>query len=166
MLNTKLPVARNGKVDLAPANRKLFRLPAPAEVVGKECALMAAEPERAKVGWGRVERGKTPGGPIRLAGKIHPEGLFAHSPSQLVYRLGGKWKTLSVTIGLQDKTAKLATFIVRGDDRVLAEHVEVVAPKALSVDVEGVDKLELIAKPPASGSASSWTVWASPVLSR
>jgi hypothetical protein len=165
-LASKMPVARSGRVDLNPVRRKLYRLPTPSEVTADSCALAAAKAESVKVGWGWLHVGRTPEGPLRLGGKTYSDGLFAHSPSRIVYRLGSRWKTLSVTAGLQDNTAKQATFRVLGDGRDLAECQNLVGARTLTVDVIDVDKLELITLPSSTGNRSSWTIWASPTLRR
>ena len=165
-LESKMPVAANRRAELEPVRRKLYRLPSPRAVSGETCALTWAKAESARVGWGSVMRGQTPGGSLRTGGKGYTEGLFVHSPSRVVYRLGGEWETLSVTAGLQDETAKRATFRILGDGRELVSAPNLSTAKQLSVDVADVDVLELITAPPAEGNRSSWTIWAEPTLTR
>jgi hypothetical protein len=165
-LQSTMPVTKNGRADLAPVRRKLFRLPSPALVTGARCPLAVAQAESVKVGWGRLLIGETPQGPLQLAGKRYEEGLFAHSPSRIVYRLGGKWQSFTVTAGLQDGTATKATFRILGDGRELALQADLGGAKEWSIDVTGVDVLELLTEPPATGNRSSWTIWAAPTLMR
>jgi hypothetical protein len=161
-----MQVQKDRTANLATARRELLRLPAPALVKGDTCNLARAKTASAKLGWGRLLTGKTPEGPLKVGGKHYADGLFAHSPSRVTYDLGGKWKTFTVTAGLQDGTAKKATFKVLGDGKELKVLKDQVGGAAITVDISKVKTLELITDPGAGGNRSSWTIWAEPVLKR
>ena len=106
--------------------------------------------------------------PFKLGGKQFDDGLFAHAPSSVTFDLGGAWKTLDVSAGLQDGKGTKATFKILGDGRTLKLLTNAPGNKAhaMHVDVSGIHKLQLITEPPSSGNHSCWTLWANPTLTR
>ena len=71
---------------------------------GKQTLLTKLKPASVKVGWGSLLVNKRlAGGPIQIGKKTFKHGFFAHAPSSLSFRLGGKYVRLEgwcgVTIG-------------------------------------------------------------------
>lgn len=131
----------------------------------------------AKVGWGQPTRNhnwfdeKTREGVLfMLGGQFFDKGLYAHSPSRYVFPLDGKWKTLTAVAGLRDgaHSQGSARFIVRGEGRELfrSRVLRVGERQDLSVDVTGVNELELIAEGTEGHHRNSWAIWAAPAVQR
>ena len=103
-------------------------------------------------------------------GRSYAKGLFAPAPSRHVYALAGKWKTLSVIIGLRDGAAATASagFVVRGDGRELyrSDALGVDMSRRVTVDVSNVKELELLTIAGDAQASPPWAVWAEPVLRR
>lgn len=89
-------------------------------------------------------------GPLMLDGKRFARGLGAHSHTRLDYALEGKFETFVATVGIDDSARPLGTvaFRVLGDGESLFESGVLSgkeAAKLVSVRVQGVDELTLIA---------------------
>ncbi len=48
---------------------------------------------------------------IKIAGKAYDKGIMAHAEAQLVYKLDGKYKSLSVDLGIEDGTRIAASVV-------------------------------------------------------
>ena len=119
-------------------------------------------------GLGPAERDSTDNGhPLSINGKVHTQGgLGAHAPSVVRFYLGGKCKSFTATVGVDD----------RGPDgtlgfRVLGDGVELEATgnmrhgnptQYLAVPVTGVQVLVLAVDDASDGSAGDWGDWLTP----
>ena len=105
-----------------------------------------------------------------MGGRFYEKGLYAHSPSRYVFRLGRQWRTLTATVGLCDGAADQgsAIFSVRGDGKEIYRSalLRVGQQAEVFVDISKVDKLELVAEPGEGHNFNSWAIWASPKVRR
>jgi len=140
----------------------------------KAIALTAGRWESASVGWlepcaDRIllsDLGHTE--PIRSGQRKHDRGLYAHAPAAYTYDLGGKWKSLTGSCGLQNGHRGSVQFVIRGDGKELhrSEVVRDGKERSFRIDVTGVRRLELICDPTPDGRNSDWGMWLDPELSR
>ncbi|HZJ15060.1 MAG TPA: NPCBM/NEW2 domain-containing protein [Chthoniobacteraceae bacterium] len=132
---------------------------------------------KAEVGWGKVARnrywfipGRWQGMLLKLHGEVFAKGLYAHSNSEFIFPLGGKWKTFSATIGLRDGATDQGSAIFRviGDGKELFRS-NVLRPgqrETVRVEIPGIQQLELHAKGGEGHNHNSWAIWADPVLEK
>jgi len=136
----------------------------------REIALSAAAWESAAVGWGKPARNRrADGGYVLESGQdVHATGLYAHAASRYVYKLGGEWKKLETGYGLQNWAPGSVVFVVKGDGRELfrSDVMRDWAEGHASIEIAGVDTLELIAEPANDGTYADCAIWFSPRLSR
>jgi hypothetical protein len=145
--------------------------PEPAEVAVtvRELPLSDTKPTFAKTGWNGVHYDRLPPQePLLCGGKLYVHGLYAHAEAKHVYRLGGAWKSLSGSCGIAGTGYGPVEFVVRGDGKDLWKSgvVKPGAPTAFTVDVSGVQELELLALPTDKGNGGAWSTWLEPVLRR
>ncbi|MEV4052056.1 NPCBM/NEW2 domain-containing protein [Amycolatopsis sp. NPDC049688] len=121
-------------------------------------------------GLGPVERDSTDNGhPLTINGKTDSHGgLGAHAPSVVRYYLGGKCKTFTATVGVDDRgPGGTLGFRVLGDGVELEatgdmRHGD--AAQYLAVPVKGVQVLALAVDDASDGSVGDWGDWLSPYL--
>ncbi len=87
-------------------------------------------------------------GVLSLGGNRYGWGVGVHADSELTYRIGGRFKSLVTTVGIDDMVGDQGSviFTMLGDGKVLAQTPVVrgrQAPRELSVSIVGVDKLTL-----------------------
>jgi hypothetical protein len=86
-------------------------------------------------------------GAIRLGGKQYAKGLTLHAGTQLTYDVGGDYKELRATLGVDDgvETDSPVEVIVEGDGRELFRGTvsRKDPPRPLAVDVRGVRDLRV-----------------------
>jgi hypothetical protein len=141
-----------------------------------EVALGDCQAEAAKVGWlspaaNRIPLNKEIESPLLDSGEVYATGLFAHSPSDYVFELGGKWKTLRGEAGLHTAFQPYAfgvVFVLKADGQeVFRSAIIRGSQKArYNVDVRGVKTLELLVDKAADGNGGNWGLWLDPVLNR
>jgi hypothetical protein len=126
--------------------------------------------ESATVGWGEPARNRrADSGYVLESGRdVHATGLYAHAPSRYVYRVGGQWKRLESGYGLQNWAPGTVVFVVKGDGKELfrSDVVQDWKEGHISVDIAGVDTLELIVEPTQDGTYADCSIWFSPRLTR
>lgn len=143
----------------------------------RRVSLSNAEWTDAKVGYGQLTRnhyytgkGVRDGVCIEMNGEFHPLALYAHAPARHVFALNGHWKKFTATVGLKDGVHRNGTgvFIVRGDGRELhrTKRLEPQQTVKIELDIDGIDRLELITESGKSGNAACWTIWGSPYIGR
>ena len=148
-----------------------------AAAAGDTAQLSDAIWSDAKVGWGTVARNHfrldekhQKGIFLTLGGQLFDKGLCAHAPSRFVFDFGGKWKTLTATVGLRDGAADQgsAIFRVLGDGRELYRSpvLRVGGRAEVKVSVSGVKQLELIAEGGEGHNHNAWSIWAGPAVRR
>jgi hypothetical protein len=94
----------------------------------------------------RRDRNQT-GGPLALGGKVFNKGLWIHSRTKLVYRIGGEYRRFQAVMGIDEDVAPLGDVhvVITGDGKPLLESDVKGAdkPQALDLDVSGVRDLEI-----------------------
>ncbi|MQA02245.1 MAG: hypothetical protein GEV07_05785 [Streptosporangiales bacterium] len=123
-------------------------------------------------GYGPIERDAAngqlrpgDGGPIRLDGKTYEKGIGTNARSVVGVHLGGKCTRFTAVVGIDDVRggAGSVQFRVLGDGRVLYESPVLTGSSAaeqVSVDVTGIEQLDLVADPTADGQANDGADWA------
>lgn len=142
---------------------------APAEA--KELLLSRAKGESATVGWKRPSFDRVPDDApaLQSGGTLYASGIYAHAPAKHVWNLGGGWKKLVGSAGIQDGNGGSVVFEVLGDGRSLWKSKEIEGgspPAAFDVDVSSVKQLELVVSDAGDGTGSDWGVWLAPKLVR
>lgn len=147
--------------------------PAPADVPAeaKELLLSRAKAESASVGWKRPSFDRVPDDApaLQSGGTLYASGIYAHAPAKHVWNLGGVWKKLVGSAGIQDGNGGSVVFEVLGDGRSLWKSGEIEGgspPAAFDVDVTSVKQLELVVGDAGDGTGSDWGVWLAPKLVR
>jgi hypothetical protein len=154
--------------------------PEPVDLTTSEAArvfLSDARWTKAEVGWGKVARnrywfnqGQWEGVLLKINGEAFDKGLYAHSKSEFVFLLGGRWKTFSATVGLRDGAANQgsAVFSVVGDGRELfrSKILRAGQKDTIHIDITNVQQLELHADGGEGHTHNSWAIWADPVVDK
>ncbi|HID05640.1 MAG TPA: hypothetical protein EYP10_00680, partial [Armatimonadetes bacterium] len=99
------------------------------------------------------------GYPLTLGGVRYEKGIGVHPDAEVVYDIGGRFRTFQCVVGIDTEgekpvskareSAETVTFQIWGDGKLLAEVRDVkwnTPPKRIYVSVEGVRILKLIAK--------------------
>lgn len=139
--------------------------------------LSDAKSREESVGWGRPARNHyyfdkriRDGVALRVGGKYHPKGLYAHAPSTYAFELGGRWKTFTARIGLQEGAHEQGSgvWVVEGDGKELFRSAKLQGGVSaqIKVDISGVEKLTLRTESGKQGNANCWTIWGSPSVTR
>jgi hypothetical protein len=147
----------------------------PVTYQGKTLYLSDAKWEKAMVGWEQPARNYFNREAehrffLELQGKLYAKGLYAHSPSLYVFRLGKKWNTFSAIVGLRDGAHKQgsARFTVIGDGKVIykSDVLRNQGQEEITVDISGVEILELKADGTEGHNHNSWAIWVDPVIKK
>ncbi|MCX6343509.1 MAG: NPCBM/NEW2 domain-containing protein [Armatimonadetes bacterium] len=106
--------------------------------------------------------------PLRSYERSHKKGLGTHAPANTTFNLGGKWKKLDVYVGLIARSKGSVIFVVNGDGKELYRSDKVTDQKErhITLDLTGVNKMELIVEDAGDGRTWDWGMWLSPQLSR
>lgn len=149
------------------------------EVTSETVFLSDVQWESATVGLGQPARNRffinpkkaaksKAGALLQVGGKFHAKGLYAHANSSYVFDLDGKWTSFESIVGLQAGALGRVNFSVKGDGRNLYQSEELAGSEVemVTLNVTGVKKLELIARPTTKVIGGAWTIWASPKLTR
>lgn len=135
-----------------------------------EIPLSATKPEQATVGWDRVSYDGIPNRDrlLSVEGDYFARGLYAHAPARHQYRLNGRWKRLAGRCGMQTGNFGKVDFEIIGDGRRLWSHRGVVDGESIpfSVDIQGVQTLQLVVTDGGNGKGGDWGIWIEPTLSR
>lgn len=129
-------------------------------------------------GYGPIERdqaggelGPGDGGPIRLDGQAFDKGLGVNARSLAGFHLGGVCTRFTATIGIDDvrDNAGSVVFRVIGDGRVRYESGVMrgsTPAEQISLDMTGVQQLDLVVDPTADGQGNDGADWAAARLER
>ncbi|MGL4942600.1 MAG: NPCBM/NEW2 domain-containing protein [Thermoguttaceae bacterium] len=131
--------------------------------------LTQAVSAKATTGWGPPRCGTVPEDVfIQVGGSFFESGLYAHAPSLYRFALGKKWSRFDVKCGLQDGHSGSVVFVIRGDDKELFRSEKVTPAKLVpaTIDVSGIESLEMIVEDGGDGTNSDWGVWIEPTLTR
>jgi hypothetical protein len=135
-----------------------------------------AQAESAKVGWLTPAANRVPASaevplPFLDSGGVYPTGLYAHSPSRYMFKLGGQWQRLRGAAGLHTAFQNHAygvVFVIKADGREVFRSgaVQDATHAQYDVDVTGVKTLELIVEQAQAGNGGDWGLWLEPTLFR
>lgn len=139
----------------------------------KEVSLADTAFEAAKVGWGSALRNQVlldgdASGLLTVGGTFFAAGFHAHAPARHAFRLGKQWQSVITGYGLQDGHDGSVTFVIKGDGRELfrSPRISDHELREQTVDVKGVDLLELVAEDSGDGNRGDWGVWLDPRVTR
>ena len=122
--------------------------------------------------WGPVERnlsngeqGLGDGRVLTIGGQTYPKGLGAHANATLAYTLGGACTTFTASVGVDDEVGSKGSvaFQVFGDGVKLYESPVqrgTDGPLPISVPVNGVNELKLVATDGGDGASYDHADWA------
>lgn len=165
------------------AERQVVELPLPpkpAAPAADEAAaggwvdLLTLPWESAASGWtpnndGQPRRnGDVTGQPLRLGGRRYSTGLGTHAPSEIAYRLEGRYARFSCLAGAAERGGSVV-FQVYGDDRKLFDSGTLHGLSEvhrLDLPVDGVQKLRLVVTDAGDGYIHDMANWANPRLLR
>jgi hypothetical protein len=89
-------------------------------------------------------------GPLRLGGKQYAKGLAMHAGTVLIYDIGGDYKELRATLGVDDgvETESRGEVVIEGDGRELfrGQVSRKDPPRPVVVDIRGVKTLRVIVR--------------------
>jgi hypothetical protein len=89
------------------------------------------------------------GQPLRLDGTTYGKGPGLHARTRLVFGLGGEYRRLLATAGIDDELgAGSATLTFLDDDKPLADRLPLdrtTAPRKIDLDIRGVESLTVLA---------------------
>ncbi|SEG91671.1 Arylsulfatase A [Thermomonospora echinospora] len=126
-------------------------------------------------GWGPVEidtsNGKAAAGdgtPISFGGTVHAKGLGVHSPSEVVYHLGGRCTRFTSVVGIDDFSAQqsargnVIAEVWADDTKIFDSGVlrAATGPRQVDVDVTGARLLRLVVRQADDGNGFNHTSWA------
>ncbi|MDR1479476.1 MAG: NPCBM/NEW2 domain-containing protein, partial [Planctomycetaceae bacterium] len=99
-------VAEYGK-DSYDSDQAIWAEPVLYDAEGKVVKLTTLQPASFRVGWGElyVDRNHT-GSPLSISGETFKFGFFAHAPSIIHFKLGGKYKSFETKVGLDNGSAR------------------------------------------------------------
>ncbi len=139
----------------------------------KEAQVSTLKFAEESVGWGTPSRDmvlpeRDSSCLLQVGGKFHERGLYAHAPSRYALDVQGRWKRLKSEYGLQDGHDGSVVFVVVADGRELFRSPRITDHRLreMDVDLNGVDRLELLVEDAGDGASSDWGVWIAPRLQR
>ncbi len=106
--------------------------------------------------------------PLRLGGRRYSTGLGTHAPSEIVYRLDGRYARFTCLAGAAERGGSVV-FQVYGDDRKLFDSGTLHGLSEvhrLDLPVDGVLKLRLVVTDAGDGYIHDMANWANPRLLR
>lgn len=145
---------------------------APAKIIAsiKQAALADTTPNSAKVGYFRPMYNRLPNTSQLLMSdsQIFTHGIYAHAPAKHSYNIGGKWQRLSGKCGLADGTDGSVRFTIKADGKEIwkSHLIKSGSHQAYQLDLDGVQKLELMVDDGGDGNGSDWGIWLEPTLNR
>ena len=129
--------------------------------------LSALDLANATQGWGSPQADKSVGGhPLTLKGRTFAQGFGTHAPGVLVVDLKGGTSRLTATVGVDDETAGKGSveFQILGDRRKILWRSGIMHsgqdPKAVDVDLTGVQQVVLRVTDGGDGLANDHADWA------
>lgn len=153
--------------------------PRPAEAAGAE--LPGGWVDLLSLPWTAAHSGWTPNGdglprrnrdvtnqPLRLGGRRYATGIGTHAPSEIVYRLDGRYARFTALAGAAERGGSVV-FQVYGDQRKLFDSGTLHGLSEvhrLDLPVDGVQQLRLIVTDAGDGYHHDMANWAQPRLLR
>jgi len=130
-------------------------------------------PLSAQNGWGPVEKDQSVGGPnagdgqpLRIGGQQFAKGLGTNAYSQVIYDLGGRYGRFLAQVGVDDEvgdSAGTVVFQIWSDGVKLYDSGVLTGadgPRPVSVDVTGLQHLELAVLATDDGASNDHADWA------
>jgi hypothetical protein len=102
------------------------------------------------------------GKPLRLGRRVYPKGIGTHAPSEIVYRLDGKYVRFLADIGGAEERGTVV-FQVYGDDKLLYDSGTLHGlreVKTVDLPIAGVRVLRLVVTDAGDGYSSDEANWA------
>ena len=101
------------------------------------------------------------GRPMRVANRKYPKGIGTHAPSEIVYRLEGRYAQFKAVVHPPEQGGTVA-FQVYGDEKLLFDSGTIHARNSRTVDVPiaGVRRLKLVATDGGDGYIHDCADWA------
>jgi alpha-galactosidase len=127
-------------------------------------------------GWGPFEtdrsNGDQPigdGGALTLHGVKFTKGLGVHSPSEIVYYLGGSCSTLTATVGIDDDVQGQGsvTFKIYADDKLVTDSglvLNATPAKSLTANISGANVVKLVVTDGGDNIEFDHADWAEPTI--
>lgn len=168
-------VSENASVDAAPTVEDVFGDLALTLGVGDN-AITGRNWSAAVNGYGPIEINKSNGEATRndgrvltLQGKTYAAGYGVHALSRMTFAVGGKCRTLTADIGVDDEVGARGSvaFQVFGDGVKLYDSGTMTgdsATKSISVDVAGRRDVQLVVTDGGDGNYHDHADWATPML--
>jgi hypothetical protein len=105
---------------------------------------------------------------LRILDRTYPRGLGHHANGEIVLDLAGQYRTFSVDIGIQWQGGQhVVIFRILADDKLVFDSGVVRegdAPRSVTIPVEGVEELTLVADDAGDGITCDCANWADPRL--
>ena len=128
---------------------------------------------KARTGWGQPLRDQVlaeGGGTcfLEVGDEFYEHGLFAHAPSRYSFDLKGRWTTLKTGFGLQNGHRGSVVFVIRCDGKEKFRSPTITGPglHTQSLNIRGVNKLELVVENGGDNNRDDWGVWIKPEIRR
>ncbi|MBI5831650.1 MAG: SUMF1/EgtB/PvdO family nonheme iron enzyme [Armatimonadetes bacterium] len=85
---------------------------------GTSAKLAEIKPESAKVGWGELFTNKNHSGtPLHIGGALFRTGYWAHAPSQLCFKLGGRYTRFEASVGVDQGAGGNGSVVFKVTDK-------------------------------------------------
>ncbi len=136
------------------------------------------QPSSVSIGYSELGRGVNPfteapliaGKPITAHAMTYSEGLFAHAPSQIEYKLNGEYSSISGYALMHDgmecgNGAKFSILADKNEIYTSPALTYISEPAAFNVDLSGVQTL-ILKVDSLSSQDCDWSVWGDPVLTK
>jgi len=172
LLSLRGPDAERQAVELPPPPKPVVA--APDEADGGWVDLLTLPWESGTAGWtpnkdGQPRRNRdVTDQPLRLGGRRYSTGLGTHAPSEIIYRLDGRYTRFTCLAGAAERGGSVV-FQVYGDDRELFDSGTLHGLSEvhrLDLPVDGVQKLRLVVTDAGDGYIHDMANWANPRLLR
>jgi hypothetical protein len=131
---------------------------------------------RARNAIGPVERDESngggdprDGGPLSVSGATFAKGIGVSDDSCVEFHLGGDIRTLSLAVGVDDETPASSARALILLDGTVTQVITIRSgepPRAVHVDVQAVDVLELRTEPDPEAAHRAHVDWISPAITR
>lgn len=125
--------------------------------------------ESTRIGWGSpaFDSVPEPSRVLNSGGDLFETGLYAHAPARHVYRLDGKWQSLSGSAGLASGHPGSVQFEIQADGQSLWKSATVKSGTVtFDVKLDGVKQFELLTHTTDDGAGADWGLWLEPMLTR
>jgi len=159
-------IAQRVWLSAPPASLSPVNVPASTSSI----SLCDTHPEEMSVGYGKAftDRLPPPHHWISAAGQVFERGFYAHAASRHRFALGGKWTRLELQCGVATHAYGKVVFVIKADgqERFRSRLLDASSLQSASVNLTGVNSLELIVEDGGDGKNGDWGLWLNPMLQR